>query len=554
MDYPEIENPNKEDPGPGEESAGNKSPKGDLTGQSMADQVRARVAAEDLADGSSSPVEPLPPGTPAKVDPKYTRNCLDANELGDGLLFAALHRPNYLFNTTSEAWLKWQGHFWVKDELSEVLAAVEDVVDLYHTEAARLADQKIGDSDKGEISASIKLKNQYLKKATRLRSVPGRHRCLKFAAHNREPMAVQANRFDSHPMLLATRSGVIDLETGRCRPGQQKEFITKASPVVWQGIKAEAPKFKAALQDIFGGNQGIIGYLQRLLGYGITGQVTEHIFPVFQGKGRNGKSMLLNIVKEAVGSLASPIRPELLLDQGAGRSAAAPSPDIMALQGLRMALAEETDEGSKFSASRVKHFTGGTALSGRNPHDKYDTTFNPTHLLCLCTNSRPAAPAADHAFWARMRLIEFRLSFVDSPVHDHELQINRKLPAEIITDELPGVLAWLVEGCLKWQNQGLKPPAEVLTATRNYRLDMDMAGDFIDECLIEDPASSVRSTDIYQLFIGWYNITQGRRVPSQSWLGRQLAGRFDRRKSHGIYKYFGIRINDTATTQYTENQ
>ena len=151
-----------------------------------------------------------------------------------------------------------------------------------------------------------------------------------------------------------------------------------------------------------------------------------------------------------------------------------------------------------------------------------------------------------------MRLIKFDISFVDSPVHDHEQQVNKKLPAEIITNELPGVLAWLVKGCLQWQNQGLKPPAEVLTATRDYRQEEDLAGDFADECLIEDPAGSARSTDIYQLFIGWYNITQGRRPPSQNWLGRQLSARYDRRKSHGIYKYFGIQINGNATRQYIE--
>jgi len=521
--------------------------------QNLARLVAARVAEEQACGDSTQPETQPPTGTPAEVESQFVQSCLFGNELGDGLLFAALHRKNYIYNVTAEAWFKWHGHYWGEDELLSVLSAVEDVVDLYLKEVAALAEVKIGESaGKDEISRTIKLRKKYLKKTARLRSEPGRQRCLKFAAYNRDTMAVQVNKFDKNPMLLACENGVIDLETGRHRPGRQTDLITKASPACWLGIDTPAPKFTAAIDGMFGGNEGIINYLQRLLGYGITGLIEEHIFPVFQGRGRNGKSMLLQIVKEAVGSLAAPIRPELLLDQGPGRSAAAPSPDIMALRGLRLAFAEETDEGAKFSASRVKWLTGGTELTGRNPHDKYDTTFDPTHLLFLCTNNRPKAPAADFAFWARMRLIKFEISFVDNPVHKHERLVNKKLEEEIIKNELPGVLAWLVRGCLCWQREGLKPPAEVLTATHTYRQEEDLAGDFIDECLVEDPTQSTRATDIYHLFVGWHNKTQGRRPPSQNWLGRQISARYDRRKSCGIYKYFGLSINNEALRQYSD--
>ncbi len=522
--------------------------------------------------GSGSGDGPVPgPGEAAGVEAAYVRQCVDANELGDGLLFAALHRKNYTFNKTSTEWLAWCGHHWQRDEMEKALAAVEDVAGRYLEAAGGLSDRvtelseklaKTVSDDAGKkkdvdvLARKIStLKNQrkkFFKRADKLRSETGRQNCLKFARSNHLPLACLGHQLDQEPMLLATPSGVIDLETGRIRPGRQADFILTASPTPWTGFAEKPALFLQTLNEIFESSQAIIDYLQRLLGYGITGLVTEHIFPVFQGRGRNGKSMLMDIIREVIGPLAAPIRPELLLEQSKNRSAAAPSPDIMALRGLRMAIAEETDEGSKFSASRVKHFTGGTELTGRNPHDKYDTTFSPAHLLFLLTNERPAAPASDHAFWARMRLIEFRLSFVMDPKADFERPINKELAKQILATERSQILAWLVEGCLKWQADGLKPPPEVLQATHMYQRAEDIIGDFIDECLDVEGGAKCKSTDVYNLYCRWYGPNQGRFPWKHKRFSSDLIRRgFKNEKSHGIKMFFGFDINHAAAAEYT---
>ena len=531
-----------------------------------------RGGGSDQPDNSDDKKEepPLPPGMPQPATSALVRQCIDANERGDGYLYTAMHRQNYLFNKSADSWLAWTGHYWQLDEMTFALASVEDVVERYQEEAGELSLEikKLGgelavdesDSGAGDSAVSQKklkylqeMRKQMNKRAQKLSAENGRQACLKFARTNRAPLAVVGSALDQQPMLLPCVNGVVDLTTGEHRQGNQSDLLTLATETEWLGLEAPAPLWEKTLAEIFDNNLPLIKYLQRLFGYGITGQVTEHIFPVFIGRGRNGKSLITDTIREVLGALAAPIRPELLLEQSKNRSAAAPSPDVMRLCGLRIAFAEETDEGSRFSSSRVKNFTGGAELSGRNPNDKFETSFKPTHLLILSTNSRPKAPGTDYAFWARIRIINFLISFVSNPVADHERLINKDLGKQLLTpSERSGILAWLVRGCLDWQRDGLNPPPEVLAAGKEAQIEDDLVGEFIDECLTVEGGTSVRATELYNLFKNWFHITQGKREPSQKWFGGQLTGRnVDKRKSNGIYKYFGLTIDYGASADYT---
>ena len=198
----------------------------------------------------------------------------------------------------------------------------------------------------------------------------------------------------------------------------------------------------------------------------------------------------------------------VLLDQGKNRNAAGPSPDIMSLRGLRMAFASETDEGQRFSSTRVKWFSGGDTLIGRYPHDKRNISFEPTHLLVLLTNHKPHAPASDFAFWERLLLVDFPLSFVDrKPQNENERPMDKGLKDRLL-QELPGIAAWLVRGCLEWQRVGIAPPAKVREATSEYRRDEDLLADFVDECcdLQQEGQPEIRSkaSDLYDAFCAWF--------------------------------------------------
>jgi putative DNA primase/helicase len=252
--------------------------------------------------------------------------------------------------------------------------------------------------------------------------------------------------------------------------------------------------------------------------------------------------VLTQILIHVLGQLAASIQAEILLDQKRPRSSAGPSPDIMGLKGLRLAFASETDEGQRFSPAKVKWLTGGGQLVGRNPHDKYEIRFIPTHTLILLTNHKPQAPADDFAFWERLHLVPFRLSFVNrNPLASTERRAQKDL-VDQLKGEASGILAWLVRGCLIYQKRGLDPPKSIVEATAEYRRDEDLLAQFLeDECFIEDHAQ-VNATDLYDCFADWFERNISKNVMKQKRFGTMITRRFEKRRLSGSVQYFGLRL------------
>lgn len=477
----------------------------------------------------------------------FVRQCIGANELGDGLLYAEINRGRYLYNGSSGEWMSWAGHHWQNDTLDQCLSDIEKVVDRLINEIEAVGSEiqrslKKGDNERVEQLEN--LQKSITKRIARLRTVKGRKACREFARTCGESsIAVLGDVLDKNPWLLACRDGVIDLETGKHRDGRLDDYITKASPVEWSGYDAKAPGWKAWLKEVFEENQDRIDFLQRLLGYAITGLNQEHIISVFYGDGRNGKGTLVELLMYILGPLAGPIPSEMLLASKYVKSASGPSPDIMSLKGLRLAFASETDDGQKFSSSKVKWLTGGDQLIGRNPHDKYPIRFDPTHTLFLLTNFKPQAPADDFAFWERMLLIPFNLSFVDrEPVANHERRAKKGIVNDL-KKEAPGILAWLVRGCRAYQKDGLNPPDVVRTATAEYRREEDLLGEFItDRCKLGDGLKE-QSKTLYDGYKEWYHEAISEKYePSHKKFGKMMLRRFDREKERGVYFYLGLEL------------
>ena len=280
-------------------------------------------------------------------------------------------------------------------------------------------------------------------------------------------------------------------------------------------------------------------FLQRVLGYALIGEVRESIIVVLTGIGRNGKSLIVEVLSEIMGPLAGAVRSEMLLDQMRVTSSTGPTPDIMALRGLRLAFASETDDGCRVSPSRVKWLTGKDKLTGRNPHDKYEVQFPPTHTLFLLTNHKPHAPADDFAFWERVLLIPFKLSFVSRrPQNDFERVADPLLATKLIP-EYPGILAWMVRGSLQYLQRGLDPPPVVKEAVEEYQRDEDILADFVDECCVVGEGFQVGATALYDIFERWWKKNVSKNAPKQKRFGSLMGRRFQRKKD-GVYKYIGI--------------
>lgn len=518
-------------------------------------QVKERVEAE--ASGIEKPA-----GRQA-IDSKLINECLFANELGDGRLFAELHRDRFLYCKSTQEWYEWTGHCWSLDKMNRALAAVEGVVDLYLREYSEASEEiaklsKGEDETEGRIKKLQKKQEALLSRVRQLRGDKRRTACLKFSHTIDDPLAITGEELDGKPMLFPCANGVIDLETGRLMDGLPGDYLSLASPVPFLGIDSPAPIWERSIHEIFGGNlsrppdaeeneraRRVVDYIRRLFGYAMTGLVNEKLFPMLYGRtGWNGRSLIVETISYIMGDLAGSIPSEMLLSQRFSKSASGPSPDIMSLKGIRLAFASEIDEGQRFSMSKIKWLTGKDTLVGRNPHDKYQTHFSPTHKLFVMTNVQPQASPNDKAFWERLHMIPFTISFVNrEPRESYERRAIIDLDRQV-RDEASGILAWLVRGCLEYQKYGLAPPREVTEATEEYRRNEDLLADFVDECCVKEAGARAKASDLYARFVDWYHDNVGQKEPTGTWFGKMLAAKFTKDKSNGHVVYYGVALAD----------
>ena len=366
-----------------------------MTDRELLRQVQDRIAEEQQEQSPSGERQADRNALPVPTH-DFVERCLYANELGDGLLLAYLFRGRHAYVGQADEWIYWSGHHWSVDLIEKGHHARADVehVALAYQETARhfdaLAKSAEHDGDR-ESATRLKAKADKMKvRVAKLRTDPGRKRCLEFAKTNLEsPLAIAGHEIDRDPWALPMANGVVDLRTGELHPGRPEDWLVKSSPVEWQGIDAPCPHWERFVTEIMGDDPEMAAFLRRVFGYGCTGLAREHIFLVLFGRGRNGKGIMTEVIQTVLGgqnataSLAGPVQSEMLLDQGKNRSAAGPSPDIMSLRGLCIAFASETDEGQRAGARGMPFWaqTYRTARrwpvpSGKDPGDAVREGWN----------------------------------------------------------------------------------------------------------------------------------------------------------------------------------
>ena len=341
-------------------------------------------------------------------------------------------------------------------------------------------------------------------------------------------LAVAPSDFDADPWLVNCENGTVDLRTGLLRPHRREDLITMLAPVEYDP-EAPAALFEAFISEILPDPE-VREHVQRAAGCSVSGVIREHHFWFALGVGANGKSTLLNLLLAILGDYAAQAPPDLLITSR-GRHPT----EIAFLRGARLVVATETQEGSRLNEERVKELTGGDMLTARFMRGDF-FTFKPTHTLWMVGNHRPQISGTDVGIWRRPLLVDFPVS-IPPERQDHEL------PEKLLT-EAPGVLRWIVDGCLAWQRQGLRPPRAVVTATQAYRLDMDVVGQWLEEKCIEEPDAGAGSSVLYRDYTNWCE-SNGERPMKQRDLGRRLLERgFTKsRSTGGRYIYSGLRLS-----------
>lgn len=431
-------------------------------GLDLADFARLHQDGAMSALISCQPVAvPPPPTSDSSVD---TEDHINHTDLGNATRLALMHGDKIRFVHSWGSWLVWDQGRWVKDDTGAIIRLARSTVKAMYAEAAKLDDSTsrknaarwaIASESAGKISAMIDL----------AKSEPG--------------IAVRDSAFDTDPMLLSCFNGTLDLRTGQLRPHAPSDLITKRIDVAYRA-DATAPHWDAFIARITNGNAALAEYLQRAAGYSLTGDVSEQCLFFCYGEGSNGKTTFLETLATLMGGYSQRAAAEMLMQQ---RNGGGIPNDVARLQGARYVVASEVSEGRRLDESKVKDLTGGDTITARFMRAEF-FDFKPIFKLWMFGNHKPVIRGADNGIWRRLRVLPFLATITEDEKDPHLIKKFGR--------EMPGILAWVVRGCLAWQRDGLTAPPIVADATAEYRRDQDVIGAWIDECcVIQDGASEI---------------------------------------------------------------
>lgn len=433
-------------------------------------------------------------------------------EAGAAERFARLHGDDVRYDHRRSRWLVWAGHRWVPDADAAVTRIGLDFARAWQREALDIPTPK---QREATIRHAIALERR-----DRLESL------LRFAEALR-PIADAGDRWDVDPWLLGVPNGVVDLRTGELRPGLRGDRITMSTAVAYDPA-ATCPRWDRFITEIFGDDLELPHYVQKCVGYSLTGLTTEQVLFFLHGAGSNGKGVLTNTLRHVLGDYGHALAFAAI--EHDPRPGAA-SNELAALLGRRFVVSSETSEGRRLDEGRVKWLTGSDPIRARFLYTE-SFEFVPAAKFWLAANHKPIVRDDSMGFWRRLRLIPFSQTF----------PIDQTLAATL-TEEGAGILAWAIRGCLTWQRETLDPPpAVVIDATRQYREDSDTLGSFIAEAVDVDPASSVGAAELYQHYRSWADrngLTERERLTANAF-GRKVGERFDAVQTRTRKEYLGI--------------
>jgi P4 family phage/plasmid primase-like protien len=452
--------------------------------------------------GKKPPNEPSE--APAAVGEHFT-------DLGNARRLVARSGRDLRYCHPWAKWLVWDSMRWALDDTGEVARRAKGTVTAMYAEAAGADDET---------------RKATAKHALRCESDARIWAMIK-QAQSEPGIPILPGNLDGDKWLLNTLSGTVDLKTGKLREHRRQDLLTKMAPVFYEPA-ATCPMWLAFLDRIMAGNQDLIAFLQRAIGYALTGDTSEQVLFVLHGTGANGKSTLLETVRAMLGSeYAIQIRPETLMIK---QNDTIPN-DVARLKGARLVNARETEDGRRLAEGLVKEMTGGDTMTARFLYAEH-FDFRPEFKLFLAANHKPVIRGTDIAIWRRIRLVPFTVTI---PPEEQDLG----LPARLET-ELDGILAWAVRGCLDWQRYGLGIPAEVRAATEAYRAESDILASFLDERTTKAP--EVAAGQLYEAYKTWAE-SNGEHAMTGTMFGRRMAERgFDKYRKGSLTFYLGLGV------------
>lgn len=433
------------------------------------------------------------------------------------------------FNAVDKKWFFFNGSYWQEDIGNQrVELAAERVANSIKKEKPELSFSTKTDEDKAM--------NEWYRFQKDSRSHMAKmHMIDEFKKY----VIVKHGEFDKEDMLLNTESGYVDLSSGELHDHDiDKKFSHQT--VAEYSDNVDAPLWEKFLNQIFNNDEELIHYVQKAIGYSFTGSVDEQCLFILNGRGRNGKSVFSNVVSDVAGNYAKQMNVQTIVAKK-NQSGSANS-DIARLEGARIVTSSELNEGDRFDESLVKQLTGGDKILARFLYGS-EFEYKPKFKIWMATNHLPIIRGTDDGIWRRIKIVPFNIQI---PKEKVDKRLEYKLKAEYT-----GILNWIVQGAIMWQQEGLEDPEAVTKVIETYRAEMDPLDAFLEECCTTGQNYSIKAREMYDAYHEWAKESEEYKM-SMTKFGREMRKKLLRVKRRDGWYYVGLKLKE-PDSDYTFN-
>lgn len=423
----------------------------------------------------------------------------------------------FRYMATDKTWYFYNGSYWELDNGRHIELAAEKVVNSIKAENPDFSFATQQDKERAmrEWNKFIKESRSHIAKV---------HMIDEFKKY----VTIDHGLFDHDNMLLNTESGYVDLTNGELKDHDIKKMFSEQTAAEYSD-NIDCPMWKDFLDQIFNHDEDLIHYIQKAVGYSVTGSTAEQVFFLLLGTGRNGKSVFINTIRNILGSYAKQMSVESIIVHNSSGSA---NSDIARLENTRLVTSSEANEGSRLDESLVKQLTGGDRILARFLYGQ-EFEYDPKFKIWMATNHLPFIRGTDEGIWRRIKVIPFN---VQIPANKVDKNLENKLKAE-----WTGILNWIVQGAIMWQVEGLKDPEVVQDASKQYRENMDPLEAFLDECCKAGSNYTIMGRPLYNAYRDWAR-ESNEHLMSMTKFGREMAKKLPKTKERNGTRYVGIQL------------
>lgn len=426
-----------------------------------------------------------------------------------------------------KTWLIWDGNRWAVDGTGGIFRLCAETVRSIYREVSEI-DSKPGRVAKAKFAFKSESRKAISAMEELARSLPG--------------MSVSVEDLDVDPYTLNCQNGYVNLKTGELHAPDRRLMVTRLVPHNYNP-EACAERWDQFCYQIMLERDNLLAFLQRSVGYSITGSTSEKVLFLCHGGGNNGKTTFLETLRSVLGAYGGQILVESLMVQKYSNSGAA-SPDIADLRGLRFVTSSESEEGTRLAEAKIKYLTGMNRIKARYLHSN-GWEFRPTCKLWMDLNHLPNIRGTDKAIWNRIRKIPFNLELEpeDADAADG-LKIDRGMMGKLLA-EAEGILRWAIDGAVAWHRDGLGCPEEVASATSEYRHQMDVLGRFLGEATETGlPTNGIPARQLYRVYCNWAEHSGEFTLSERVFAERLMDRGIEKKRSSTGAQYIGLRLSD----------